>query len=66
MRGGPFDGKQVHTALWVPVTEHGEDGSISVYLPTGELDDEYTTLIRYEHARTEPPPAGSAFGLSGA
>ena len=55
LRGGPFDGKQIHTFTWVDIAEYGEDGSAYIYRPTADLDDEYTTLVRYEHERTEPP-----------
>lgn len=60
LRGGPFDGKEVHTFTWVDIAEYSEDGSASIYRPTAELDDEYTTLVRYEYERTEPAASASA------
>jgi len=59
LRGGPFDGKQVHTFTWVDIAEYSEDGSVSIYAPTADLDDEYTTLVQYKHERTEPSASTS-------
>lgn len=61
LRGGPADGKRVHVDHWGEHAEHGPDGSVSVYITTGDQDDEYTTLGRFEFNRTEPPSAGTAF-----
>jgi hypothetical protein len=60
LRGGPFDGKQVHTFTWVDIAEYGEDGTVSIYRPTAELDEEYTALVRYEHESTQPTASASA------
>jgi hypothetical protein len=53
LRGGPFDGEQITTdpLLGVLRTEHG---ATYYYRPTGEPDDEFSTLHRYVLDRMEP------------
>jgi hypothetical protein len=51
LRGGPFDGEQIHVTTRVPVVRFA--GQVRhVYGPTAELDTEYPTLLVYVHEHT--------------
>lgn len=51
LRGGPYDGEQVHVTKRVPVVRFA--GQVRhVYEPTAELDSEYPTLLVYLHEHT--------------
>ena len=51
LRGGPFDGEQVHVTTRVPVVRFA--GQVRhVYEPTAELDSEFPTLLAYVHRHT--------------
>jgi len=59
LRGGPFDGDLVEAnpRSEVARTEHG---TMYIYRPTAEADDEYPTMVKFVLDRTEPTASASA------
>ena len=53
LRGGPLDGTLITGDLRLYYVE-GPDGTMLVYVPTSELDDEHSTLLIYVFDRAEP------------